>query len=115
MELDSVKTTIITNIPDGFQKEIKIEDQMLKEVKSFRYLRSVISDEEKNTNMFSKITETTAALSTLKPYTPKSNLTRTLTSWEIAAHSVDHTFFLYFDYLKFYLFPVLVLRARFCI
>ena len=32
---------------------------------------------------------------------------------EIAAHLVDHMFSLYFDYLLFYLFPVLVLRAGF--
>ena len=30
--------------------------------------------------------------------------------WEIAAHSIDHMYSLYFDYL---LFPVLVLRAGF--
>ena len=29
----------------------------------------------------------------------------------IAAHSVDHMFSLYFDYLQYYLFPVSVLRA----
>ena len=27
--------------------------------------------------------------------------------WEIAAHKVDHMFTLYFDYLLYYLFPVL--------
>ena len=35
------------------------------------------------------------------------------TFWEIAAHSVDHMFSLYFEYLYFLLFPVLVLRAIF--
>ena len=33
--------------------------------------------------------------------------------WETAAHSVDHMFSWYFDYLLFWLFPVLVLRAGF--
>ena len=33
--------------------------------------------------------------------------------WEIDAHSVEHMFSLYFDYLYFKLFPVLVLRAGF--
>ena len=35
------------------------------------------------------------------------------TFWEIAALSVGHMFSLYYDYLKFSLFPVLVLRAGF--
>ena len=35
------------------------------------------------------------------------------TFWDIAAHSVDHMFSLYFDYLLFNLFPVLVLEAGF--
>ena len=33
--------------------------------------------------------------------------------WEIAAHSVDHMFSLYFDYLQFYSFPVCVLSEEF--
>ena len=33
------------------------------------------------------------------------------TFWEIAAHSVDHMFSLYFDYLLYYLVRILVLRA----
>ena len=33
------------------------------------------------------------------------------TFWETAAHSVDHMFSLYIDYLKFELFLVFVLRA----
>ena len=32
--------------------------------------------------------------------------------WEIAAHSVDHMFFLYFDYLHFKLFPVFGFEGR---
>ena len=36
-----------------------------------------------------------------------------VTFWERAAHSVDHMFSLYFDYLLFKLFPVLVMRAEF--
>ena len=35
------------------------------------------------------------------------------TFWERAAHPVDDMFSLYFDYLSFWLFPVLVLRAEF--
>ena len=35
-----------------------------------------------------------------------------LSIWEISAHSFDHIFFMYFDNLYFFLFPVLVLRAR---
>ena len=33
--------------------------------------------------------------------------------WEIAAHSVDHMFSLFFDYLKLWLLSVLVLRVGF--
>ena len=35
--------------------------------------------------------------------------------WEIAAHSVGNLFSLYFVYLRFWLLPILVLRARFAI
>ena len=35
------------------------------------------------------------------------------TFWEIAAHSVDHMFSLYFDNLYYKVFPALVLRAGF--
>ena len=33
--------------------------------------------------------------------------------WERAAHSVDHMFSLYFDYLQFKLFPVCVMKVGF--
>ena len=35
------------------------------------------------------------------------------TFWDRVAHSVDHRFSLYFDYLQFKLLLVLVLRAEF--
>ena len=37
MKIDD-KTKIMTNMPNGFQNEIKTEDQRLKEMKSFYYL-----------------------------------------------------------------------------
>ena len=43
MEIGPDKTKIMTNNSNGFQREFKIKDQKLEEVKGFKYLRSVIS------------------------------------------------------------------------
>ena len=38
MEIGPDKTKLMTNNPDGFQREINIERQRLEDVKSFKYL-----------------------------------------------------------------------------
>ena len=56
----------MTNNPNGFQREIKIKGQRLEEVENFKYLGAIISNEGSKPEIFSRIAQTTAALSRLK-------------------------------------------------
>ena len=47
--------------------EIKVNGQKLETVTSFKYLGSVITDEGSNSEILSRIAQTTAALTKLKP------------------------------------------------
>ena len=65
MEIGPDKTKVITNNPNGFQREIKIKGQMLEEVENFKYLGAIISNERSNPEILSRIAQTTAALARL--------------------------------------------------
>ena len=43
MEIGPDKTKVMTNNPNGFQREIKIKGQRLEEVENFKYLGAIIS------------------------------------------------------------------------
>ena len=60
------KTKVMTNNPNGFQREIKIKGQKLKEVENFMYIGAIISYEGSKPEILSRIDQTTAALSRLK-------------------------------------------------
>ena len=63
----SVQTRqVMTNNPNGFQREIKIKGQRLQEVENFKYLGAIISNEGSKPEIVSRIAQTTAALSRLK-------------------------------------------------
>ena len=66
MEIGPDKTKVMTNNPNGFQREIKIKGQRLEEVENFKYLGAIISNEGSKPEILSRITQTTAALSRLK-------------------------------------------------
>ena len=68
MEIGPDKTTVMTkkNNPNDFQREIKIKGQRLEEVENFKYLGAIISNEGSKPEIFSRIAQTTAALSGLK-------------------------------------------------
>ena len=66
MEIGPDKTKVMTNNPNGFQREIKIKDQRLEEVENFKYLGEILSNEGSKPEILSRITQTTAALSILK-------------------------------------------------
>ena len=67
MEISAEKTKLMTNNTSGINTEIKLNGQKLETVTSFKYLGSVITDEGSKPEILSKIAQTTAALTRLKP------------------------------------------------
>ena len=65
MEIGPDKTKVMTNNPNGFQREIKIKGQRLEEVEN-KYLGAIISNEGSKPEILSRIAQTTTALSRLK-------------------------------------------------
>ena len=66
MKIGPDKTKVMTNNPNGFQREIKIKGQRLEEVENFKYFGAIISNEGSKPEILSRIAQTTAALSRLK-------------------------------------------------
>ena len=66
MEIGPDKTKVMTNNPNGFQREIKIKGQRLEEVENFKYLGAVISNEGSKPEILSRIAQTAVALSRLR-------------------------------------------------
>ena len=67
MEISAEKTKLMTNNTSGINTEIKINGQKLETVTSFKYLGSVITDEGSKPEILSKIVQTRATLTRLKP------------------------------------------------
>ena len=67
MEISAEKTKLMTNNTSGINTEIKVNGQKLETVTRFKYLGSVISDEGSKPEILSRIAQTTAALTRLKP------------------------------------------------
>ena len=67
MEICAAKTKLMTNNTSGINTEIKVNEQKLETVTSFKYLGSVITDEDSKLEILSRIAQTTAALTRLKP------------------------------------------------
>ena len=67
MEISAEKTQLMTNNTSGINTEIKINKQKLETVTSFKYMGSVITDEGSKPEILSRIAQTTAALTKLKP------------------------------------------------
>ena len=64
MEISAEKTKLMTNNTSGINTEIKVNGQRLETIK---YLGSVITDEGSKPEILSRIAQTTAALTRLKP------------------------------------------------
>ena len=60
-------TKLMTNNTSGMNTEIKVNGQKLETVTSFKYLDSVITDDGSKPDILSRIAQTTAALTRLKP------------------------------------------------
>ena len=67
MEISAEKTKLMANNTSGINTEIKVNGQKLETVTSFKYLGSVITDEVSKPEILSRIAQTTAALTRLKP------------------------------------------------
>ena len=67
MKISAEKTKLMTNNTSGINTDIKVNGQKLQTVTSFKYLDSVISNEGSKLEILSRIAETTAALTRLKP------------------------------------------------
>ena len=67
MEISAEKTKLMTNNTSGINTEIKVNGQKLETVTGFKYLGSVITDEGSKLEILSRIAQTTAALTRLKP------------------------------------------------
>ena len=67
MDISAEKTKLMTNNTSGINTEIKVNGQKLETVTSFKYLGSVTTDKGSKPEILSKIEQTTAALTRLKP------------------------------------------------
>ena len=68
MEISAEKTKLMTNNTSGINTEMKVNGQKLKTVTSFKYQGSVITVEGSKPEILSRIVQTTAALTRLKPF-----------------------------------------------
>ena len=67
MKISAEKTELMTNNTNGINTEVKVNGQKLETVTSFKYLGSVITDEGSKPEILSRLAQTTAALTRLKP------------------------------------------------
>ena len=73
-EISAEKTKLMTNNTSGINIEIKVNGQRLQTVTSFKYLGSVKTDEGSKPEILSRIAQTTAALTRLKPVWSDSSI-----------------------------------------
>ena len=66
MQISTEKTQLITNDTNGISTDITIENQKLENVRSFKYLVAMVSDEGSKPEVLSRIAQTTAAVAKLK-------------------------------------------------
>ena len=67
MKISAEKTKMMTINTSGINTQIKVNGQRLETVTSFKYLGSVITDEGSKPEILSRIAQTTAAMTRLKP------------------------------------------------
>ena len=93
MEISAEKTKLMTNNTSGINTEIKVNGQKLETVTSFKYLGPVITDEGSKPKILSRLTQTTAALTRLKPVWNDRSIS--LSSKIQLMHSLVASIFLY--------------------
>ena len=75
MEISAEKTKLMTNNTNGINKKITVNGQRLETVSKCKYLGSGIMDEGSKPEIISRITQTTAAMTRLKPIWKDTNIT----------------------------------------
>ena len=93
MEISAERTKLMTNNTSGNNTEIKVSEQKLETVTSFKYLGSVITDEGSKPEILSRMAQTTTALTRLKLVWKDRNIS--LSSKIRLMHSLVTTIFLY--------------------
>ena len=68
MEISAEKTKLMTNSINDITTDITVNGRKLDTVNSFKYLGAVVSDQGSNPEICSRIAQTTAALTKLKPF-----------------------------------------------
>ena len=74
MEIIAEKTKLMTNNTSGINTETKVNGRKLETVTSFKYVGSVITDEGSKPEILSRIAQTKAALTRLKPVLNDMNI-----------------------------------------
>ncbi|GFO24411.1 endonuclease-reverse transcriptase [Plakobranchus ocellatus] len=74
VEINAEKTKIMTNSKEPLKKEIKVNCQILETITKFKYLGSIISDKGSKPEILSRIAQTLAALTKLKPIWNNKNI-----------------------------------------
>ena len=74
LEISAEKTKLMTNNTSGINTEVKVNGQKLETVTSFKYLGSVVTDEVSKPEILSRIAQTSAALTRLKPVWNDKNI-----------------------------------------
>ena len=74
MEISTEKTKLMTNSANGIQREIKVKEQKLGTVTSFKCLGAVVSDDGSKPEVLSRVAQATAALTKLKPIWRDNNV-----------------------------------------
>ena len=67
MDISAEKTKLMTYSTSDFNIQIKVNEQKLETVTNFKYLGSVTTEEGSKPEILSRIAQTTAALTRLKP------------------------------------------------
>ena len=75
MKIGAEKTKLMTNNTNGISKKITVNGNKIERVSKFKYLGSVIADEESKPEIISRIAQTTAAITRLKPIWKDTNIT----------------------------------------
>ena len=66
MQISAEKTQLMTNDTNGISTGITIDSKKLETVRSFKYLRAIVSDEGSKPEVLSRIAQTIAAVTKLK-------------------------------------------------